>query len=200
MTRFLQVFQQQFCLNITMNQHLTRGKLIDIMTSHKVNSRSPFTDERLQLNQRQILSDIELVVSTSASCTSAGNLFCAFCCAFCFFLYSKHLQGHLKKYIQLVSIPSHPISFHVTSAVLKNALRPDTCLVDLLINLLALCRHDVKLGVWGFASHLCNLPQVNFSAQNLMQAPPSFTSADEFSTTLHPCLTPTFLKHFLITE
>jgi hypothetical protein len=86
MTRFLQVFQQQFCLNITMNQHLTRGKLIDIMTSHKVNSRSPFTDERLQLNQRQILSDIELVVSTSASCTSAGNLFCAFCCAFCFLL------------------------------------------------------------------------------------------------------------------
>jgi|LauGreDrversion4_2_1035121.scaffolds.fasta_scaffold916919_1 hypothetical protein len=189
MTRFFQVFQQQFCLNITMNEHLTRGKLIDIMNSHKDNSRSPFTDERLQLNQRQILSDIELVVSTSASCTSAGNLFCAFCCAFCFVFYSKHLQGHLKKYIQLVSIPSHPISFHVTSAVLKNALRPDTCLVDLLINLLALCRHDVKLGVWGFASHHCNLIQVNFSTQNLifatMQAPPSSTRADEFSTTLH---------------
>ncbi len=68
----LQVFHQQLCLNITMNEHLTAKKLIDIIVSHKQNAGNPFMDENLLLNQRHVFSDIEAVVSSSASCTNEG--------------------------------------------------------------------------------------------------------------------------------
>ncbi len=68
----LQVFNQQICINVTMNEHLTQEKLIEIMIMHKDNPRIPFIDENIQLNQRQMLSDIDFVISSSASCTSTG--------------------------------------------------------------------------------------------------------------------------------
>jgi hypothetical protein len=68
----LQVFHQQLCLNVTMNEHLTAKKLIDIIVSHKQNAGNPFMDENLLLNQRHVFSDIEAVVSSSASCTNEG--------------------------------------------------------------------------------------------------------------------------------
>jgi hypothetical protein len=70
---FSQVFQQQLCFNVTMNEHLTAQKLIEIMSFHKENARSPFIDENLQLNQRHMFSDINVVISSSASCTSEGT-------------------------------------------------------------------------------------------------------------------------------
>ncbi len=72
MPTFLQVFNHQFCINVTQNEHLTSEKLLRIMAAHKVNSRNPFLDDHLQLNQHQILSDIDSVVTSSSLCTSAG--------------------------------------------------------------------------------------------------------------------------------
>jgi hypothetical protein len=56
-----------------MNEHLTAQKLMEIMTVHKENARSPFIDESLQLSQRHMFSDINFVITSSASCTSEGT-------------------------------------------------------------------------------------------------------------------------------
>jgi hypothetical protein len=71
MRPFYQIFHQQLCLNVTEHEHLTQSKLNGIIAAHKENARSPFI-EHLHLNQQQIFSDIENVVSASASCTSKG--------------------------------------------------------------------------------------------------------------------------------
>lgn len=130
-----------------MNEHLTPEKLVKIMTSHKEKPRSPFIDENLQLNQQHILSDIDSVISSSASCTSTGNhqCICVFACnAFC-------LQEYPNICIQRVVMTSHGV-LHANIVVLKSAPKLDTCLVERPINRLALCHHDAKLGVWVFAS------------------------------------------------
>jgi len=57
-----QIFHQQLCLNVTEHEHLTQSKLNGIIAAHKENARSPFI-EHLHLNQQQIFSDIENVVS-----------------------------------------------------------------------------------------------------------------------------------------
>ena len=67
-----QVFQQQFFLNITENEHLTAKKLVEILLSNKEHAKNAFGDKKLLLNQRQLFSDIDFVVSSSASCISKG--------------------------------------------------------------------------------------------------------------------------------
>jgi hypothetical protein len=69
---FYQVFQQHLCFNITVNEHLTAKKLMAIMASHKENVESPFINENLLLKQQNIFSDINFVISSSASCTTKG--------------------------------------------------------------------------------------------------------------------------------
>jgi hypothetical protein len=69
-----QVFQQQFYLNITKNEHLTAKKLVEIIVSNKEHARNAFSDETLLLNQRQLFTDIDLVVSSSTSCINKGDV------------------------------------------------------------------------------------------------------------------------------
>jgi hypothetical protein len=59
-------------LNITKNEHLTAKKLVEIIDSNKEHAKNAFGDEKLLLNQRQLFSDIDFVVSSSASCISKG--------------------------------------------------------------------------------------------------------------------------------
>jgi hypothetical protein len=98
---FYQVFQQHLCLNITANEHLTAKKLMAIIASHKENVESPFINENLLLKQQNIFSDINFVVSSSASCTTKGI---SQKCLECQSLKRSILQVHLTKYIRLASI------------------------------------------------------------------------------------------------